>query len=167
VAAVRSPAAVVRQQDNRQSSAAPKPDFVESDSTVAPQPTDKPAEPANPLPPKIAASAPENLPAYQSAVSTPASPDEVLALREQLAEVSDALKSTLADNEMMGRVFDADDRLKAAMDEAKRQKAIAENAERTLASKSGEFIERARAVTHWQNRALKAEKALAKLEAIK
>jgi hypothetical protein len=64
---------------------------------------------------------------------------------------------------MMGRVFDADDRIKAAMDEAIRQKAIAENAERTLLAKSGEFIERARAVTHWQNRAVKAEKALAKL----
>lgn len=94
----------------------------------------------------------------------PAAIGELEALREQVAELSDALKSTLADNEMMGRVFDADDQIKAAMDEAKRQKAIADNAERTLASKSGEFIERARAVTHWKNRAEKAEKALAKLE---
>lgn len=86
------------------------------------------------------------------------------ALKEQLVEVAEALKSALADNEMMGRVFDADDRIKAAMDEAMRQKAIAENAERTLAAKNGEYIERARAVTHWQNRALKAEKALAKLK---
>jgi hypothetical protein len=85
------------------------------------------------------------------------------ALREQLAEIAENMKTTLADNEMMGRVFDADDRIKAAMDEAIRQKAIAENAERTLLAKSGEFIERARAVTHWQNRAVKAEKALAKL----
>lgn len=99
--------------------------------------------------------------------AAPTSSDEVQALREQLAEVSEALKSTLADNEMMGRVFDADDQLKAAMGEAIRQKAIADNAERTLASKSGEFIERARAVTQWKNRAEKAEKALAKLEAKK
>jgi hypothetical protein len=89
---------------------------------------------------------------------------EVEQLREQIAELSEHLRTTLADNEMMGRVFDADDRIKAAMDEAARQRAIAENAERTLAAKSGEFIERARAVTHWKNRAEKAEKALAKLQ---
>lgn len=92
---------------------------------------------------------------------------EMEELSEFLATLQASLKESVADNEMMGRVFDADDRIKAAMDEARRQKAIAENAERTLASKSGEFIERARAVTHWQNRAQKAEKALAKLEAIK
>jgi hypothetical protein len=95
-------------------------------------------------------------------------------LTEEMAELSEfietlqaSLKESVADNEMMGRVFDADDRIKAAMAEAARQRAIAENAERTLASKSGEFIERARAVTHWKNRAEKAEKALAKLETIK
>lgn len=102
--------------------------------------------------------------AVVSPVTTPTvDSDEVQALREQLAEVSDALKSTLADNEMMGRVFDADDRVKASMNEAIRQKAIADNAERTLAAKNGEYIERARAVTHWMNRAQKAEK---KLEAL-
>lgn len=85
-------------------------------------------------------------------------------LTELIETLQANLKETLADNEMMGRVFDADDRLKAAMDEAKRQKAIAENAERTLAAKSGEFIERARAVTYWKNRAEKAEKRLATLE---
>ncbi|NHZ98068.1 hypothetical protein [Massilia sp. CCM 8734] len=89
---------------------------------------------------------------------------EIDALREQVAELSESLRATLADNEMMGRVFDADDQLKAAMDEAARQKAIAVNAERTLAAKSGEFIERAKAVTYWQRRAEKAEKQLARLE---
>lgn len=91
--------------------------------------------------------------------------DELLDLREQLLEVSDLLKSTLSDNEMMGRVFDSDDRIKAAMDEAKRQKAIADNAERTLTAKNGEYIARASQVTHWQNRAVKAEKELAKIKA--
>lgn len=91
--------------------------------------------------------------------------DEFMDLREQLLEVSDLLKSTLSDNEMMGRVFDADDRIKAAMDEAKRQKAIADNAERTLIAKNGEYIARASQVTHWQNRAVKAEKELAKIKA--
>ena len=108
------------------------------------------------------------------AKSTPATPElleQNAKLTEEMAELSefittlqDQLKHTLSDNEMMGRVFDADDRLKAAMDEAARQKAIAENAERTLAAKSGEFVERARAVTYWKNRAEKAEKRLATLE---
>jgi hypothetical protein len=91
--------------------------------------------------------------------------EENAALREELDDMKASFAETLADNEMMGRVFDADDQIKAAMDEAKRQKAIAENAERTLIAKSGEFIERARAVTHWMNRAKKAEKALVKLGA--
>jgi hypothetical protein len=90
--------------------------------------------------------------------------EEMAELSEFIATLQANLKETLADNEMMGRVFDADDRIKAAMDEARRQKAIAENAERTLAAKSGEFIERARAVTYWKNRAEKAEKKLAALE---
>ena len=90
--------------------------------------------------------------------------DELLDLREQLLEVSDLLKSTLSDNEMMGRVFDSDDRIKAAMDEAKRQKAIADNAERTLNAKNSEYIARAAQLTFWQNRAIKAEKELAKLK---
>jgi hypothetical protein len=90
--------------------------------------------------------------------------EQITELTEMLETLQANLKETLADNEMMGRVFDADDRIKAAMDEAKRQKAIAENAERTLAAKSGEFIERARAVTYWKNRAEKAEKKLTALE---
>lgn len=106
--------------------------------------------------------------------SKPADPtllEENAKLTEERAELTELietlqanLKETLSDNEMMGRVFDADDRIKAAMDEARRQKAIAENAERTLAAKSGEFVERARAVTYWKNRAEKAEKRLATLE---
>lgn len=103
--------------------------------------------------------------AEKSPETVEASSGELAALHEQLDELRASMKETLADNEMMGRAFDADDRVKAAMDEAKRQKAIAENAERTLAAKNGEYIERARAVTHWQSRALKAEKELAKLKA--
>lgn len=98
-----------------------------------------------------------------AAEKPPVPASEVELLREQLDELRASMKETLADNEMMGRVFDADDRIKAAMDEAKRQKAIADNAERTLAAKNGEYIERARAVTYWQNRAQKAEKELAKI----
>jgi hypothetical protein len=129
--------------------------------TVAPPkitPSQEAPPPASKVPPAPESPKPEN----------PYAPDKINGvehLTEQLIELSESLKSTLADNEMMGRVFDADDRLKAAMDEAKRQKAIADNAERTLAAKKGEYIARAEQVTYWKNRAEKAEKALAKAAA--
>lgn len=63
---------------------------------------------------------------------------------------------------MMGRVLNADDQVKASMDEARRQKALADNAERTLAARSQDFIERARNVAYWKNRAEKAERQLGK-----
>lgn len=168
VAAIRSPEVAVKQQENRESRKAGKSAKVESDSTDTPKVTAETRKSAQSIDtrtdePSLFIHPPQEL----AHAAEPASSNEVQALREQLAEIAENMKSTLADNEMMGRVFDSDDQLKAAMDEAKRQKAIAENAERTLASKSGEFIERARAVTHWMNRAQKAEKALAKLEAIK
>jgi hypothetical protein len=125
---------------------------LHSESASPPQTTD------------VERSTPPHSPVSEVADMAAPTPDEVTTLREQLLDISEHLKSTLADNEMMGRVFDADDQIKAAMTEAIRQKAIAESAERTLAAKTGEFVERARAVTHWMNRAQKAEKALAKLE---
>lgn len=90
---------------------------------------------------------------------------ELQTLRDQVEELADSLASTLADNEMMGRIFDADDKIKAALEEAKRQRTIAENAERTLMAKNSEYIARADAVKLWKNRAERAEKALAKLKA--
>lgn len=135
----------------------PEPNFAASPQLA--MPAAAPREPeSEPDPAEIFGDAPAAAPAKSPALG------DVTELREKLEELSASLKETLADNEMMGRVFDADDRLKAAMDEAARQKAIATNAERTLAAKSGEFVERARAVTHWKNRAEKAEKALARLE---
>lgn len=99
---------------------------------------------------------------------------ENAALREQLAEcqaklaevmehrddIADALADTLADNEMMTRVFESDDQVKASMMEVARFKALAENAERTLDARSHEFNERARNVAYWKRRAEKAEKQL-------
>jgi hypothetical protein len=135
---------------------------VESDSTPAPKSAPTIATPrapeSAPGPVETIADEPDAAPAPEPEIG------DITELREKVAELSDLLQSTLADNEMMGRVFDADDQIKAAMAEATRQRAIAENAERTLIAKNGEFVERARAVTYWQNRATKAEKALEKLE---
>lgn len=90
---------------------------------------------------------------------------EMAELSEFIKSLQESLKETLADNEMMGRVFDADDKMAAVMAEAKRYRALAENAERTLAAKNGEYVERARAVEQWKRRAEKAEKKLKLLEA--
>jgi hypothetical protein len=83
---------------------------------------------------------------------------ENAALRAELDDVKTSFAETLADNENMGRVIDADDQLKAAMDEIKRLGAVAESAERTLRAKSGEFAEAIRTAKYWKNRAEKAEK---------
>lgn len=90
---------------------------------------------------------------------------EIAALREQLADRNADLAETLAENEQMARVFEANDQIKASMAEVARFKALSENAERTLAARSQEFNERARNVLYWKNRAEKAEKLLSKAEA--
>lgn len=134
-------------------------------ATVATPAAAKPAQTAAASAAPLPDATPPNTPVEEVAIAVSVElAVQVQELRDQVAELADSLKSTLADNEMMGRVFDADDRLKAAVDEAARQKAIADNAERTLIAKSGEFVERARAVTYWKNRAEKAEKRLATLE---
>ena len=55
-------------------------------------------------------------------------------------------EQTLADNAEMGRVFDADDRLQAALEEIKRHKASAASAKQSLDSKMGETAELIRTV---------------------
>jgi hypothetical protein len=87
----------------------------------------------------------------------------VLVEEDAYNEILAGYKETLADNEMMGRVFDANDQIKVAMAEVVRHRALAENTERAIAARTGEFIARAKQVTYWKNRAKKAEKALSKL----
>lgn len=94
--------------------------------------------------------------------------DEVADLKAQLAEImehrddiADALADTLAQNDVMTRVFESNDQVKASMIEVGRYRAVAEQANRTLAGRTQEFNERARNVRYWKNRAEKAEKQLA------
>ena len=85
---------------------------------------------------------------------------EVDRLREHINELADHLEATMSENETLLRVVESDDKVLAALEEVKRYKAVAESAERTLAGKNGEYIERAKAVTYWQNRANRFEKEL-------
>jgi hypothetical protein len=135
-------------------------------------PATEASDPATDAPPDpvLAKARPVEIPGRLAAAEPDGpAPAELDALRAEnaalLAELDDLkadLAETLADNEMMGRVFDADDKVKASMDEARRQKALADNAERTLAARSQEFNERARNVVYWKKRAEKAERELEK-----
>jgi len=94
--------------------------------------------------------------------------EELASYKAQLADVLEELNDikndmavTLADNEMMARVFEANDQVKASMAEVERYRAVAEQAGRNLAARSHEFNERARNVRYWKSRADKAEKQLA------
>jgi hypothetical protein len=51
---------------------------------------------------------------------------ENAALRDELDDVNASFADTLVDNESMGRVIDADDQLKTAMDEVKHLRAMAD-----------------------------------------
>ena len=84
--------------------------------------------------------------------------NELAELREELASLKASFAETLADNEAMGRVFDADDRLQEAVNEVKRQTAIAASAESRMHAKMGEAAEAVKLVKYWKNRAEKAEK---------
>jgi ParB-like chromosome segregation protein Spo0J len=96
---------------------------------------------------------------------TPAIPNDMIVVDEETyKELVAACKEMHEENLMMMREFDADDRIKTALDEIRRYKALTVNAERTLAAKSDAFVERANLLRHWKNRAKKAEKELAKLK---
>lgn len=90
--------------------------------------------------------------------------DELQDLRDKYADLAESFKETLDDNNMMARIFEADDQIAAAMLEVTRYKALAENAERSLAAKNSEFVARAKQVTYWQNQCKKAEKEVDRLK---
>ena len=129
--------------------------------------------PSTPMPrDDVSAPSPVEITTPANEDGTVAGPKLIQVDEEVYHELIRNFEETLAANEMMSRVFDADDRLKAAMDEAARQRAIAESAEQSVAQKSSEYKARADAVTYWQGQAKKekaradrAEKELAQLRA--
>lgn len=98
---------------------------------------------------------------------------EVEQLREQVAELAADLEKMIADNVEMGRVFEADDRLQAAMSEIARHKAAAASAKQSLDSKMGENNELIRTVKSLRGqlerekkRADDAERQLAQMRSV-
>lgn len=100
--------------------------------------------------------------------------DEVASLKAELADALDSVEQfenlqdsaarLLADNEMMARVFEANDHVKAALAEVARYRAVTEESKRELAARANEYNERARLVSYWKKRAEKSEKQLAKTD---
>jgi len=87
---------------------------------------------------------------------------ELEELREQIAEMAVSLKEAIADNESMGRVFDADDKLAAATAEIKRLTALVGVIETRLTGQTNELNEAKHLAQQWKRRAERAEAALPK-----
>lgn len=102
--------------------------------------------------------APQLAPRKPAAQIAPAPAGEAEELRDQLSEISRNLQDTIADNESMARVFEADDKLAAAIDEAKRyreQNRILEDRVRGLMNEKNEAIRLAKS---WQRKCEKLER---------
>lgn len=85
---------------------------------------------------------------------------ETEELRDQLAELGKNLQDTIADNESMARVFESDDKLAAALDEAKRyreQNRVLEDRIRGLMNEKNEAIRLAKS---WQRKFEKLEREM-------
>lgn len=78
---------------------------------------------------------------------------------EKLEELAANLKSTVDDNNAMAAVFEADDKLVEALEQAKRLRAEVAGLRERVNGLMGEKNEAIRMVKHWRGRAERAEKA--------
>lgn len=86
---------------------------------------------------------------------------EVQLLRDQIDELTANLREATEDNESMARVFEADDKVKAAMAEAKRYRELNRILEERIAGLMNEKNAAIRAAKNWQRKAEAAERAAA------
>jgi len=75
-----------------------------------------------------------------------------IELKDQLREMAENFKATEEDNKSMGRVFEADDKLAAAMAEVVRFKEAARIATERLQGKMGECAQMASAAKSWKHK---------------
>jgi hypothetical protein len=125
-------------------------------ATPAPPPASGPVTVLTPTPsleldpalaPKLS---PTPSPAPAGDVDWKAKYDELLVAHEEMEQT---LEETIADNNKMGAIFDADDRLKAAMDRIKQLEAENESVRMSLASAMSEKNEAIRAAKSWKRKA--------------
>lgn len=86
-------------------------------------------------------------------------------LREQISELASMLEEVRADNESMVRVFEADDKVTAALAEAKRYREQLRIVESRVTGLTNECAEAKRLARVWQKRCEKLEKSGASLAA--
>lgn len=91
----------------------------------------------------------------------PVDAGEVQSLREQIDELIANLREATEDNESMARVFEADDKVKAALAEAKRYRELNRILEERIAGLMNEKNAAIRAAKSWQRKAEAAERAAA------
>ena len=84
--------------------------------------------------------------------------DELAGLREANAEQGVAIKELLAENESMGKIIDADDKLKVALAEAKKFREQVRILDERVRGLQNECNEAKRAAKSWQAKFLKLEK---------
>lgn len=92
-------------------------------------------------------------------LETPAIPDGMIQIeQDRLDELRANLQEALDDNNSMARVFEANDKLVAALEEAKRYREQNRILESRIAGLMNEKNEAIRAAKSWQNKFLKLEK---------
>lgn len=87
---------------------------------------------------------------------------ELEVLQERYNDMAASLKEAIADNESMGKVFDADDKLAAATAEITRLNAQIQVLESRFNGKTNELNEAKHLAKHWKRRSENAEAALSK-----
>ena len=92
--------------------------------------------------------------------SAPPAQSEIEELKDFCTEQGQNLKATLAENESMSKVFDADDKVSAAMAEVTRLVALNAVLESRIVGLTNEKNEAIKFLKNWQRRAQKAEAAL-------
>ena len=106
--------------------------------------------------------------AKSEAAKAKAEAEALKAENVRLAEAAELLakdsQETLSDNESMAKIFDADDRLAAAMKEIERQKAEIRSLRESLNGKMNECAQINRLLTSWKSKAEKLEKQIKKTE---
>lgn len=86
---------------------------------------------------------------------------EIVTLREQVSELSAQAAETLADNESMAKVFEADDKVAAALAEAKKYREMNRLLEERIRGLQGEKNEAVRMVKSYKAKLDKLEKVAA------
>ena len=147
-----------QQRAAKERAAAPAPAEQPQAAATTPSAAD-PAPAAELLPAKVKSPAPQlTAPAEESAEALRT---QLQQANDTINELAESLKATVADNEAMAKVFEADDKLAAAMAENDRLRSQVAGLRERVNGLMNEKNEATRLVKYWKGRAERAEKAAA------